>query len=144
VEEIKRRNFMKILHNGKKPDPEIAICGTATEFLNIGSALLDGQKLLSITGEKGADKFYSKVFNNLVFQVEPADPPTSPITIAVTESDFIFTGGAQTIKKLGQSFLNFFSGEVKPGAHFHLDYFDFVNQQLLAPTDCHITFEYRL
>jgi hypothetical protein len=131
---------MKILHDGKKSNSEIEISGRAIEFLGIGNALLDGQTFLSIAGETEPDKFYPNVLSNLRFEVETSSLPTNPISIAITQSELALTGGSQIMKKLGQSFVNFFSGVISHGQHFHLDHLGGGPDELLKPTDFHLIF----
>ncbi|EEF62123.1 hypothetical protein Cflav_PD6398 [Pedosphaera parvula Ellin514] len=56
------------------------------------------------------------------------------------DNNWFFLEGLKWRKKVGQSILNFFSGEVLEGQHFHLDYFDFEENGILAPTNFHLIF----
>ncbi len=131
---------MKIVSDGDREGAEINVLATTQEFCEIGHALLSLEERLLIEGNKERDPFYSDVLHGIAFEPWTQGGSNKLLSIEIVENIVCFVGPMVCFEKLGQSLLNFFSENISPGQHFHLDYYE--GNQLLEPTKYELIFTY--
>ena len=127
---------MKIYCDKNPKGQSIAISGSADALLSLGRALSEG-KDIQFKAEEIPSRFYPILLRGFSFNL--LSTTEALLEVVVEAQQLHISGGAKTAEKLGQSLLNFFSGEVMPGEHFHLDFFE--GNGILAPTRYHLIFQ---
>ena len=131
---------MNVSCDGDIERPEIQLAAPAKEFYKLGESLLDVQEAgIELFSEGGVYKNYQEEIKQVNFAI--GDDKNYCGLIHVTLSDelkLIFKSDRKGFIKLGQSFLNFFSGTVAENDHFHIDYYE--GNGLFLPTKISMIF----
>ena len=131
---------MNISFDGDIEQPEIQIAALPKEFLSLGKHLLEFQENeLIIFSKGGAYKNYQLEIKQMVFNLK--EKSDGLIQISLNRSNtlkLVIKSDKEGFIKLGDSLLNYFSGDVAKNDHFHIDYYE--GNHLLSPTNISIIF----
>jgi len=127
---------VKIYFDDNTEHPSVAISGSITSLLAFAQALRD-EKEIAFVCDQGPSTPYPRLLNKLVFK----RTNEVSIGIAVEHDELILSGNTQSANNLAQSIENIFHAGASHGTHFHLDYFDFSEDNLLAPTKFGLIFQ---
>ncbi len=109
-----------IFCDGDWNEPEIEVSGSSSSLVKLGVLLNTIVEYKLIKLNKSMSDFYLVNIDNL--EIKVSNSRDSNIKIFINSSVLSLSGNQKTINKLGDSLINFFSGNVTSGEHFHLDY----------------------
>jgi hypothetical protein len=125
---------VRLAFDGDSENPEIEVSGTSSEFLELGRQLVAGISELAIESRGPRDEHYPQLLGALVCRTDESVDDPSLVAVSLGAGGVLLvSGGAEGLRKLGQSCLNVFA-DAQEGEHIHLDYFE--GNQLLAATNC--------
>jgi len=122
--------------DGDWNEPEIQISGSQGGLVAIGRLLSELTENCEIESNVLDGGVYQVRIPIISVHMTPQED--SLLQVSADESSLKLSGDAGAIRKLGQSLVNFFSGDVEVGQHFQLDYYP--GNQLLRETNCHLVF----
>lgn len=128
---------MQISSSVDTTDPEVEVQGSTTEFVALGSELVEGRPQICIPSVETTNSYFPIAFKSLKCIKDLNLLPLRRIQMHVMGQSLIVMGDTQAFQNLGQSLINVFSNATS-GVHLHLEYSG--NDQLVGPSTCSVVF----
>ncbi|WP_017327152.1 hypothetical protein [Synechococcus sp. PCC 7336] len=128
---------MNILFNGNLENPEVDISDSASSLREIGNSLFNIDIEIEFMSSQEKSEFYPENLEKLIFRKDITTDKSNLLSILIHQNNLLISGTDVALRKLGQSFLNFFDETCKENEHIHLDYYE--GNDLIAPTSCSLT-----
>lgn len=129
---------MIVLLDRRNATPEVTVCGSALELVDLGTRLVAGLGDLTVPSDSRETK-PGIAKGHLRCEVDLEFPDSATISVLLEGDVLRIVGGKEGLAKLGQSCINVFS-RPKPGVHFHLDYVE--GDPFIKEAACSLIFAY--